>query len=164
MSKPKIPQQILESLLKDEKVYAVATESRLKNIVAPRSIVATSQRLIVLEPMMGGLKHKVQDWQYFDIQNVSQKSGLAFAEIGFDTRFGQDFSFRNLDKSDAKHLAHVARTLISKARNPQSSPQPAAPPSAGVEVDPVKAAKLRFAQGEISKAELDEILAVLENV
>ncbi len=160
-----VPKQVLKSLMPDEKVLACATESRLKNPIAPFSIVATNKRLIVLEPLMGGLKHKLTDWQYSDIQNILHKSGLVLSQVGFDTRFGQDFLFDNLEKSDARKVAEAAREMIMSARAPQaiSMPEQAHPPSQTPNEDPVKVAKLRFARGEITKEELEEILNILQN-
>ena len=165
MATEKLPKQIEDCLLPDENVIAIATESRIKNPVTPNTIVATDRRLIVLEPTMGGLKHNLQDWLYEDIQNVKHKSGLIFSGVSFDTRFGQDFNFENIEKADAKNIVNAARNMITKAKSRGSTTDISKPVSAmeSDEDDPIKIAKTRFAKGEISKEELADILEMLSD-
>lgn len=153
-----IPKQILELLLPDENVVFFVQQSRLKSVAFPCSIAITDTRLIALEPSL--LKSAAEQWLFSDIQNVVVLSKIAFGDVQIIPRFGDRIIFEGFTKADAKELARQAMAKIRSAIQ-----QPMQPVSASVgrvaSEDPAQIAKGRFARGEITKDELNDILDAL---
>jgi len=153
-----IPKQILELLLPDEEVVFCVQQSRLKSVAFPAAIAITDSRLIALAPSL--LKSAVEQWLFVDIQNVVVFTKIAFGDVQIIPRFGDKVIFEGFTKADAKELARQAMAKIHTAMRSSTQPAPA-PTSPVVAEDPIQIAKGRFARGEITKDELDEIIAAL---
>ena len=177
MEQENIPSGITEMLLPDETIVAAVSQSRLKYPINPSVIAATNQRLLVYMPSLAGLRHDVGEFTFRDLKNVVAKKGLIMSGMTIVFNDGRTpLDIPDLEKEDA---AAVARTVVQKIREVLQGTGDAvgrvltqqsnvaiqgslaqAPAAAPVE-DPIQVAKLRFANGLITKEELDVIIEAL---
>jgi hypothetical protein len=160
----KIPKAIKKMLLADEQVMAVIKQSRLKAAITPDSIIITNQRIIRCSPSSLGLHKEIEDYRYEDIANLKIDKGILFATITLKRRFmSEDLILDNLPEGQVdyvfkliqENLRRISSTSVSSVttdqRTPLTSPE-----------DPLQVLKLRFARGEITREEFEEMKRVLE--
>jgi len=160
----KIPKAIKKMLLADEQVMVVIKQSRLKAAITPDSIIITNQRIIRCSPSSLGLHKEIEDYRYEDIANLKIDKGILFATITLKRRFmSEDLILDNLPEGQVdyvfkliqENLRRISSTSVSSVttdqRTPLTSPE-----------DPLQVLKLRFARGEITKEEFEEMKRVLE--
>lgn len=151
-------------LLPDEQVMGVVKQSRLKAAITPDSIVITNRRIIRCSPSALGLRQEIEDYRYEDVANLKIDKGILFASITIRQRFmSADLVLDNLPKGKADHLS----TLIQQNLN-LAGAAPASPVTTEKQVaqtppeDPLQVLKLRFARGEITKEQFEEMKRALE--
>lgn len=160
----KVPNAVKKMLLADEQVKAVIKQSRLKAAITPDSIVVTDQRIIRYSPSAMGLHKEIEDYRYEDIANLRIDKGIMFATITVKRRFmSEDLILDDLPRGQADYISRAiqenlrrmnAATTSSLATNQQTPP---APPE-----DPLQVLKLRFARGEITKEQFEDMKRALE--
>jgi hypothetical protein len=161
---PKIPKAIKKMLLADEQVMAVIKQSRLKAAITPDSIIVTNHRIIRCSPSSLGLHKVIEDYRYEDMANLKIDKGILFATITIKRRFmsedlildnlreGQvDYIFRLIQENLRRMSSDTISLGTTEQRGPLTSPE-----------DPLQVLKLRFARGEITKEEFEEMKKVLE--
>ena len=160
----KIPNAIKKMLLADEQVLGIVKQSRLKAAVTPDSIVVTNQRIIRYSPSALGLHKEIEDYRYEDIANLKVDKGILFASITARRRFmSQDLVLDKLLKDQADYISRVIQEKLRGMRGAAASPAPinqqtpATPPE-----DPLQVLKLRFARGEITNEQFEEMKRALE--
>ena len=160
----KVPNAIKEMLLTDEQVLAVVKQSRLKAAITPDSIIVTNQRIIRCSPSALGLRKEIEDYRYEDIANLKIDKGILFATITAKRRFmSEDLILDKLSKGQADYISRVIQEKLGRissvARFPVATNQQisSAPPE-----DPLQVLKLRFARGEITKEQFEEMRRALE--
>ena len=160
----KVPNAIKKMLLADEQVMAVIKQSRLKAAITPDSIIITNQRIIRCSPSALGLRKEIEDYRYEDIANLKIDKGILFATITVKRRFmSEDLILDDLPKGRADYISRVIQENLRRMSGATTSPVTAiqqasvAPPE-----DPLQVLKLRFARGEITKEQFEEMKRALE--
>jgi hypothetical protein len=159
----RVPGAIKKLLLADEQVLAVIKQSRLKAAITPDSIIVTDQRIIRYSPSALGLHKEIEDYRYEDIANLKVDKGVLFATITARRRFmSQDLVLDKLLKDQADYISRVIQEKLrgmSTAASPAMTNQQAPPTSPE---DPLQVLKLRFARGEITKEQFEEMKRALD--
>ena len=160
----KIPKAIKKMLLADEQAMAMIRQSRLKAATTPDSIIITNQRIIRYSPSSLGLHKEIEDYRYEDIANLKIEKGILFANITLKRRFmsedlildnlpaGQvDYIFRLIQENLRRTSSASTSVVTTNQQSPLTSSE-----------DPLQVLKLRFAKGEITKEQFEEMKKVLE--
>ena len=160
----KVPKAIKKMLLTDEQVMAVIKQSRLKAAITPDSIIVTNQRIIRCSPSALGLRKEIEDYRYEDIANLKIDKGILFATITAKRRFmSEDLVLDKLLKGQADYISRVIQENVRRMSGAATSPittnqqTPLASPE-----DPLQVLKLRFARGEITKEQFEEMKKALQ--
>jgi len=160
----KVPNAIKKMLLADEQVMAVIKQSRLKAAITPDSIIITNQRIIRCSPSALGLRKEIEDYRYEDIANLKIDKGILFATITVKRRFmSEDLILDDLPKGQAAYISRVIQENLRRMSGATTSPVTTSQqiPPASPE-DPLQILKLRFARGEITKEQFEEMKRALE--
>lgn len=160
----KVPNAIKKMLLTDEQAMAVIKQSRLKAATTPDSIIITNQRIIRYSPSSLGLHKEIEDYRYEDIANLKIDKGILFATITLKRRFMSEDLI--LDNLPAGQVDYIFRLIQENLRRTSSAPTSVVTtnqqsPLTSSE-DPLQVLKLRFAKGEITKEQFEEMKKVLE--
>jgi hypothetical protein len=160
----KVPNSVKKMLLTDEQVMAVIKQSRLKAAITPDSIVVTNQRIIKYSPSNFGLRKEIEDYRYEDIANLKIDKGIRFATIALKRRFmSEDLILDKLLKGQADYICRFIQENLRR-----TSGAPTSPVTPGQQIpptspeDPLQVLRLRFARGEITKEQFEEMKRVLE--
>jgi hypothetical protein len=160
----KVPNAIKKMLLADEQVMAVIKQSKLKAAITPDSIIITNHRIIRYSPSALGLHKEIEDYRYEDIANLKIDKGIMFATITVKRRFmSEDLILDNLPRSRADYISRVIQENLRRMSSGPTSPvttnqrTPLTSPE-----DPLQVLKLRFARGEITKEQFEEMKSALE--
>ena len=160
----KVPKVIEDILHEDEEVITTIRQSRLKEVVTPDSIFVTNHRLIRYSPHTLGLRKSIEDYRYEDMANFKVERGILFATIRIKQRFmSEDLILSNLPKDGVDQIARLVHEGIRRVGSgiklgSATTPQHVEPQSE----DPMKVLKLRYAKGEISKEEFEDMRQFLE--
>jgi len=160
----KIPKAIKKMLLADEQVMAVIKQSRLKAAITPDSIIITNQRIIRYSPSSLGLHKEIEDYRYEDMANLKIDKGILFATITVKRRFmSEDLILDNLPEGQVDYVFRLIQENLRRMGNATISPVTTnqQTPLTSSE-DPLQVLKLRFAKGEITKEQFEEMKKVLE--
>jgi hypothetical protein len=160
----KVPNAIKKMLLADEQVLAVVKQSRLKAAITPDSIIVTNQRIIRCSPSALGLHKQIEDYRYEDIANLKIDEGILFAAITAKRRFmSEDLILDKLSKGQADYISRVIQENLRRMSGPATSQVTTnqQTPATSAE-DPLQVLKLRFARGEITKEQFEEMKRALE--
>jgi hypothetical protein len=160
----KVPGAIKRMLLADEQVMAVIKQSRLKAAITPDSIIITNQRIIRYSPSTLGLHKEIEDYRYEDIANLKIDKGILFATITAKRRFMSEDLI--LDKLLTGRADYISRLIQENLRRINSAPASLVTTNQQTRLtspeDPLQVLKLRFARGEITKEQFEEMKRVLE--
>jgi len=160
----KVPKAIKKMLLADEQVMAVIKQSRLKAATTPDSIIITDQRIIRYSPSTLGLHKEIEDYRYEDIANLKINKGILFATITLKRRFMSEDLI--LDNLPAGQVDYVFRLIQENLRRMSSAPTSVVTTNQQTPLtapeDPLQVLKLRFARGEITKEQFEEMKRMLE--
>ena len=160
----KVPKAVRKMLLADEQAMGIIRQSRLKAAATPDYIIITNQRIIRYSPSALGLHKEIEDHRYEDIANLKMKKGILFATITLKHRFmSQDLILDNLPAGKVDYVFRLIQENLKRISSASVSPvttgQPTPP---GSTEDPLQVLKLRFARGEITREEFEEMKSVLE--
>ena len=161
----RVPGAVKKLLLADEQVLAVIKQSRLKAAITPDSIIVTDQRIIRYSPSALGLHKEIEDYRYEDIANLKVDKGILFATITARRRFmSQDLVLDKLLKDQADYISRVIQEKLRGMSGAAASPPVATnqQTAATSPEDPLQVLKLRFARGEITKEQFEEMKRALE--
>jgi hypothetical protein len=160
----KVPKAVKKMLLADEQAMASIRQSRLKAASTPDSIIITNQRIIRYSPSALGLHKEIEDYRYEDIANLKIEKGILFANITLKRRFmSEDLILDNLPAGQVDYVFKLIQENLRRMSSTSVSPvttnqrTPPGPPE-----DPLQVLKLRFARGEITREEFEEMKRVLE--
>jgi len=160
----RVPSAAKKLLLADEQVLAVIKQSRLKAAITPDSIIVTDQRIIRYSPSALGLHKEIEDYRYEDIANLKVDKGILFATITARRRFmSQDLVLDKLSKDHADYISRVIQENLRRLSGATTSPvitDQQSPPTSPE--DPLQVLKLRFARGEITKEQFEEMKRALD--
>ena len=148
--------KIAERLDEDEKVIMVIrqTKNPLKpgsSLITPDIIFATTKKIIIRNPSAFGLRQNIEIYNYEQIIDVKLEKGMFSSRIGINVPGSiYDGIIEALPKDEAEDLLKIIYSRMKEKKN--SSPDD----------DPLTILKKRFAKGEISKEEYEEMKSVLE--
>lgn len=156
----RLPKYVASMLLPDEAVLLSVKQSRWKALFTPDTIVVTDQRIIRYSPSgFLGFRKDIEDYRYEDIANFKVKTGLFFATVTIGHRFmSENMVLDSLPKRSTTGISKAVEESIRRARGGVSSPSPAPP----APEDPLDILKMRFARGEITLTEYEEMKRTLE--
>lgn len=162
----------------DEEILLVARQSRIRpggtTIVTPNTIFATTKRIIIRNPKMLGFQSDVDEFSYDSITSVKLEKGILSSSVHLVIP-----GLTELSKSQRTHVLAWGRNdtgvidaiskdkaeklfKIIKERIAMVKEQKNAPVVQQQQEDPLQALKVRFAKGEITKEEFEEMKKVLE--
>lgn len=148
--------KIAERLDEDEQVLMVIrqTKNPLKpgsSLITPDTIFATTKKIIIRNPSAFGLRQNIEIYNYEQIVDVKLEKGMFSSRIGINVPGSiYDGIIEALPKDEAEDLLKIIYSRMKQKKN--SSPDD----------DPLTILKKRFAKGEISKEEYEEMKLVLE--
>jgi hypothetical protein len=156
----RVPKDIRKMLIVDEQVLLAVRQSRWKALFTPDTIVATGQRVIRYSPSgFLGWRKNIEDYRYEDMANIKITKGIMFATITIGHRFmSESLVLDGLPKGPSNDISKVVEENIRRARAGTMS-QPVSPIQAQ---DALEVLKLRFARGEISKEQFEDMRRTLE--
>jgi len=159
-----VPKAIKKMLLVDEQAMGTIRQSRLKAAATPDYIVITNQRIIRYSPSALGLHKEIEDHRYEDIANLKMEKGILFATITLKHRFmSQDLVLDNLPARQVDYIFRLIQENLKRIGSTSVSPVTTSQPTPpGPPEDPLQVLKLRFARGEITREEFEEMKRVLE--
>lgn len=151
-------------LLDDERSLAVIKQSRLKALFTPDSIIITNQRIIRYSPSFLGLHREIEDFRYEDLANIKIDKGILFAVITIKRRFmSEDLILDNLPKGNVDSISRLVQENLRQIRGISSyQAAPNQQISTFSPEDPLQVLKLRFARGEITREQFEEMKKTLE--
>jgi hypothetical protein len=156
-----VPADIRRMLLANEAVLLTVKQSRWKALFTPDTIVVTSQRVIRYSPSgFLGFKKDIEDYRYEDMANFKVNKGLMFATVIIGHRFmSESLILDHLPKGRVADISKTVEENIGHIRGTMASIQ--VPPQAPRR-DALETLRLRFANGEITKEQFEEMKRTLE--
>jgi len=170
-------EKILDHLDSDDTVLLVAKQSKYKPggavISGGNTIYATNKKIIIRNPTMLGLRESVEEISYDQITSVKLEKGLFSATVilrspGLSemTRLskssgliawgrGEEGQIDAIPKDKAEKLVRIIKEKMEDVKKGKNVSR-----SSGD--DPLIILKRRFAKGEITKEEYEEMKSVLE--
>jgi hypothetical protein len=151
----KVPRDVSKMLLAGEQVLLAVKQSRWKVLFNPDTIVVTSQRVIRYSPSgFLGIHKDIEDYRYEDMANFKVRSGLFFATVTISHRFNSESLILNsLPKNAMNGVSKAVEENIGRVRGTTT----AKPVQADVSQDALATLKMRFARGEITKEQFEEM-------
>lgn len=140
----------------DEKIIMVIrqTKNPLKpgsSLITPDSIFATSKKIIIRNPSALGLRQNVEVYPYEKIVDVKLEKGMLSSALEINVPGSiYDGYIDAIPKDEAEELLKIIYEKMKK--KPSSSGD-----------DPLTILKKRFAKGEITKEEFEEMKKLLES-
>lgn len=156
----KIPRDVRRMLLVEEQVLLAVKQSRWKVLFNPDTIVVTSQRVIRYSPSgFFGIHKDIEDYRYEDMANFKVSRGLFFATVTISHRFNSEtLILNNLPKRSMTDISKAVEENIGRVRGGTT----AKIATAEAPLDALSTLKMRFAKGEITKEQFEEIRHTLE--
>ena len=148
--------QITDRLDNDEQVLMVIrqTKNPLKpgsSLVTPDTIFATTKKIIIRDPSALGLRQNIETYPYEQIVDLKLEKGMFSSSIDINVPGSLYNGYIDaIPKDEAEELLKVIYERMKKEKNTSSDD------------DPLKILKVRFAKGEISKEEYEEMKSTLE--
>ena len=148
--------KIAERIDEDEQVIMVIrqTKNPLKpgsSLITPDIIFATTKKIIIRNPSAFGLRQNIEIYNYEQIVDVKLEKGMFSSRIGINVPGSiYDGIIEALPKDEAEDLLKIIYERIKQKKTSTSDD------------DPLTILKKRFAKGEISKEEYEEMKLVLE--
>tara|TARA_B110000438_G_C15744056_1_gene619868 strand:+ start:190 stop:705 length:516 start_codon:yes stop_codon:yes gene_type:complete len=148
--------QIADRIDEDEKVLMVIRQTKniLKpgsSLITPDTIFATTKKIIIRNPSALGLRQNIEIYNYEQIVDIKLEKGIFSSAIDINVP-GSIFDgyIEAIPKDDAEELLKIIYERINEKKNLSSDD------------DPLLILKKRFAKGEITKEEYEEMKSVLE--
>jgi len=170
-------EKIQDHLDSDDTVLLVAKQSKFKPggamISGGNTIYATNKKIIIRNPTMLGLRESVEEIPYDQITSVKLEKGMfsstvvirspGLSELSRMSKAsgmiawgrGEEGQIDAIPKKKGEQLVRIIKEKMQEAKNSKNAPQQS-------DDDPLKILKVRFAKGEISKEEYDEMKSALE--
>jgi hypothetical protein len=159
----KVPKAIEKMLYGDEIVVASVKQSRWKRLITPDSIFITNHRIILYSPKAMGLRKTIEDYRYRDMANFKADRGIFFTTITITQRFmSNDLVIDSLPKGKTDRVAGIIHEGIRRLGSGMHPGDTDVSADSEMESDdPLNVLKLRYAKGEISQQQYEEMKKVL---
>ena len=148
--------KIAERLDADEQVLMVIrqTKNPLKpgsSLITPDTIFATTKKIIIRNPSAFGLRQNIEIYPYDKIIDIKLEKGMFSSRIEINVPGSiYDGIIEAIPKNEAEDLLKIIYSRMKEKKSSSSDD------------DPLTILKKRFAKGEISKEEYEEMKLVLE--
>jgi hypothetical protein len=154
-----IPNDVRKMLLSDEEVVLSVKQSRWKALFTPDTVVVTNHRVIRYSPSgFLGLHKDIEDYRYEDMANFKISKGIMFATITISHRFlSESLILNSLPKGRMNDVSRAVEENIRRARGGIATPPAVTPPQDAMEI-----LRQRFARGEITKEQFEEMKRTLQ--
>ena len=149
--------KIANRLDEDETVLMVIrqTKNPLKpgsSLITPGIIFATTKKIIIRNPSAFGLRHNIESYSYEQIVDVKLEKGMFSSAIAINVPGSiYDGYIEAIPKDEAEDLLKIIFERIKEKKTSSSDDD-----------DPLIMLKKRFAKGEITKEEYENMKSVLE--
>src|SRR3990172_11493399 len=122
----RIPGAVKKILNQGERVIAAITQSRMREMTTPDTIVVTDQRIIRCAPSAFGLRNEIQGYLYEDMANFVVQKGLMFATMTIRHRMmSDDLVIGDLPKGQMDKITKAVNEAIRRARSAETTPHAA---------------------------------------
>jgi len=148
--------KIAERLDEDEQVLMVIrqTKNPLKpgsSLITPDTIFATTKKIIIRDPSALGLRQNIEIYPYEKIVDVKLEKGMFSSAIDINVPGSiYDGYIEAIPKDEAEDLLKIIYERMKEKKN------------SSTDDGPLTILKKRFAKGEISKEEYEEMKLLLE--
>jgi hypothetical protein len=148
--------QIANRIDEDEKVLLVIrqTKNPLKpggSLITPNTIFATTKKIILRNPSALGLRQNVEIYPYEKIVDVKLEKGMLSSAIEINVPGSiYDGYIEAIPKKEAEKLLKIIYKRMKEKK------------TSSLDDDPLIILKRRFAKGEITKEEYEDMKSVLE--
>ncbi len=123
------------------------------SLITPDTIFATTKKIIIRNPSALGLRHNIESYSYHKIVDVKLEKGMLSSAIVVNVPGSvYDGIIDAIPKDEAEKLLKIIYERIEKGNKPAPSDD-----------NPLSILKKRYASGEISKEEFQQIKQDLEN-
>jgi len=149
--------KIANRLDEDETVLMVIRQAKnpLKpgsSLITPDTIFATTKKIIIRNPSVFGLRHNIESYSYEQIVDVKLEKGMFSSSIAINVPGSiYDGYIDAIPKDEAEDLLKIIYERIKEKKTSSSDDD-----------DPLIILKKRFAKGEITKEEYENMKSVLE--
>jgi len=148
-----------------EIIKAVARQSKFMpggKLITPRTIFATNKRLIIRDPNALGLRADLDSIPYSQINNIKLEKGAFTSEIRIKSGQFENDEQGYIPAIPKKKAAKILAIINEYIREAQHVHDKTITVQEKKEDDPLTILKRRLAQGEITKAEYEDLKSALE--
>jgi hypothetical protein len=154
-----IPGEVKKLLSEGEQILGAVRQSRLKELITPDTVIVTDQRIIWYNPTALGLHKSIQDYRYENIGNFKIHKWILYCTMELKSKFlSEGLTVDNLPKAQMDQISKIVQENIRKANLKPSENKTSTQESE----DPLKVLKIRFAKGEITRQEYEEMRELLK--
>jgi len=149
--------KIADRLDEDETVLLVTRQTKNplkpgKSLITPDTIFATTKKIIIRDPSAFGLRQNIEIYPYEQIVDVKLEKGMFSSSISINVPGSiYDGYIDAIPKDEAEDLLKIIYEKIKEKKTSSSSDD-----------DPLIILKKRFAKGEITKEEFEDMKSVLD--
>ena len=146
-----------------EIIKAVAKQSKMApggKLIAPKTIFVTDKRVLIKDPNMLGLRSEVDAVPYSQINNVKLEKGVFTSKVLIKSGYfnsDQQGYIDAIPKDKAAKIVSIISEGIRQAQSPTIATS-----SQSSDDDPLTILKRRFAKGEITREEYEDMKKALE--
>jgi len=147
-----------------EVIKAVARQSKLMpggKLITPKTLFATDKRLLIRDPNLLGLRSDVDAIPYTQINNVKLEKGVFTSKVMISSGYFNNDQQGFIDAIPKEKAAQIVAIINEGIRRSQTHTTEIIQPKS-VEDDPLIILKRRYAKGEITKEEFEDMKKSLE--
>ncbi len=147
-----------------ETIKAVARQSKIMpggKLITPKTLFATDKRLLIRDPNSLGLRSDVDAIPYTQINNVKPENGVFTSKIIISSGYFNNDQQGFIDAIPKEKAAKIVAIVNEGIRRSQTHTTEVIQPKS-TDDDPLTILKRRYARGEITKEQFEEMKDTLE--